>query len=142
MITCGLAMDVLIFIVISLFLYEGRSWRFPVTVSIFYITRVFVQLVFTLKDPEGYYWKYPGFYSITVPYGEIGDFFYSGHLGMCMIAYLELDRTGHSKLKWYAIFTLLMQAFVLTITRSHFLCDFFTGVICSHYFFIMVEHYI
>lgn len=42
MIACGIAMDVLVFIVIGLFVHQGQSWRFPVTVLLFYITRMLV----------------------------------------------------------------------------------------------------
>jgi hypothetical protein len=30
--------------------------------------------------------------SIFVPYGETADFFYSGHVGVCMLMYLEFSR--------------------------------------------------
>ena len=39
--------------------------------------------------PEGFYWNYPGFPSLFVPYGMTTDFIYSGHVGILIICMME-----------------------------------------------------
>jgi len=60
---------------------KGKTWRLPIVMVLFYFTRMVVQKIFLMKFPEGYIWEYPGFPSLTVPYGRTNDFFYSGHIG-------------------------------------------------------------
>jgi hypothetical protein len=53
-----------------------------------------------MRYPEGYLWDYPGFPSIFIPYGKTNDFFYSGHVGLCVIVFHELITA--KKYRWAA----------------------------------------
>jgi hypothetical protein len=52
-------------------------------------------------------WDFPGFYSITVPYGRTNDFFFSGHIGCCMINFCEYSRNKWNKMAWFSILCLV-----------------------------------
>ena len=61
-----------------------------------------------MRYPDGYLWDFPGFYSITVPYGRTNDFYYSGHVGCCVIQYCEFKAHGWNK---FAVFSLVTMVF-------------------------------
>jgi hypothetical protein len=53
--------------------------------GMFYMLRAITTNIFLIEMPQGYNWAFPGFFSLFVPYGKTADFFYSGHIGGCMI---------------------------------------------------------
>ena len=107
MIICGLMMDVMVVTLLIRFCFYGTSWRLVLALGTFYSCRAIIQNLFAMKFPEGYLWDYPGFYSLTVPYGSTNDFFYSGHVGCCMICALEYFSIGWKKFGYYSVVTLL-----------------------------------
>jgi len=74
----------------------------------FYGLRAFFQYLDVLEFPEGNMWSFPGWFSLFVPYGTTPDFYYSGHVGSCIIHYLEFEACGLFWLSIYAIFVMLM----------------------------------
>jgi|TARA_B110000285_G_C14833407_1_gene471947 hypothetical protein len=70
------------------------SWRFVMALAMFYVLRGITTNIFQVEMPQGYNWAFPGVFSIFVPYGKTADFFYSGHVGGCMIQYLEFNANG------------------------------------------------
>ena len=61
-----------------------------------------------MKFPEGYLWEYPGFISLTVPYGKTNDFFYSGHVGGALISTLEWKANGINEMFIFGLLTTVM----------------------------------
>ena len=57
--------------------------------------------------PKGYNWGYPGVMSLFVPYGATADFFYSGHVGTCVLQYNEFHSNGKSNWAAFCIVTML-----------------------------------
>lgn len=77
-----------------------------------------------------------------VGYGPTNDFFFSGHVGLPLIAALEFNKT---KLNIPAVFCLLvcfLEAFLLIITRGHYSIDIFAGLVTGHYYFLLIDKYI
>lgn len=91
--------------------------------------------------PQGYNWGYPGIMSIFVPYGKTADFFYSGHVGSCMLQFLEFSANGRNYWAAFAIVVLFCQVFLMVSLRSHYTTDMIAAVIFAHYIFIMTEKY-
>lgn len=91
--------------------------------------------------PAGYNWAFPGVFSIFVPYGKTADFFYSGHVGICMIQYLEFNSNGQKLWSMFAIFVMFCQVFLMIALRSHYTIDMISAVIFAHYFWIMAEKF-
>ena len=94
-----------------------------------------------VEFPDGYDWGFPGFMSIFVPYGETADFFYSGHVGICMIMFLEFWAVKWYFMAFYSIFTMHAQVFLMIALRSHYTMDMISGVIFAHYLWILSEKY-
>ena len=113
----------------------------------FYGFRFLCQSIFAMELPEGYYWDYPGFYSIVVPYGATNDFFFSGHVGCCLICALEFNLVFKqaekvqnlktmklaTRMVYFSIATLCAQVFIMMATRGHYTIDLIVGVIIAHY---------
>jgi len=71
--------------------------------------------------------------SLFVPYGATTDFFYSGHVGACMIYYLEFDAIGWKWMSYYTMFVLCAQFFLMTVLRSHYSIDMIAGIIIAYW---------
>jgi len=94
-----------------------------------------------MQFPEGYLWDFPGFYSLAVPYGKTNDFFFSGHIGCCMLNYFEFKANKHNKMAYFSLFSLFNQVILMILVRGHYSIDLITGIICGHYFWMFAERY-
>jgi len=101
MIICGGMMDVMVITTFCRFCFYGTSWRLILALIVFYGFRAIMQKLFFICYPEGYLWDFPGFYSLTVPYGRTNDFFYSGHVGCCVICGMEALAIGWKKFGYF-----------------------------------------
>ena len=85
-ITIGLVLDSNFAILWYVFIVDSKSYRIFVTTWLFYGIRGLLQQLQTLPSPTGMFWEYPGFPSFVTSYGsQQTDFFYSGHIGFCVI---------------------------------------------------------
>ena len=97
--------------------------------------------MFSMRYPDGYLWDFPGIYSITVPYGRTNDFFYSGHIGCCVICYCEFRANKWFKFAYFSLCTLIFQCMLMISLRGHYFIDMFSGIIFAHYFWLFAERY-
>jgi len=97
--------------------------------------------MFQMRYPDGYLWSWPGFYSITVPYGATNDFFFSGHIGCCLIMALEYRANKWYKFMGFSFFTLTLQTFLMACLRGHYVIDMIAGLIFGHYFWVLGERF-
>lgn len=88
---------------------------------------------------DGFIFGDPGVYSLTVPYHDTNDFFYSGHVGTCFIIVLEYFAFGWTKMSLFTCFIMINQWFMMTAVRTHYIIDLITGLIFAHYIFIVSE---
>lgn len=92
-----------------------------------------------MRVPDDFIWDYPGFPSIMVYYGESSDFFYSGHVGVCL--FLALENFAHDNLITgvFSLLLMVLTGFIMIISRAHYFIDIVAGIVFSHYFWIMSE---
>jgi len=135
----SLIMDTLFSMMCLRFILYHKNVRLLTTVLVFYIVRAIIQQLYTVTmPPSGYIWGSPGIFSIVVPYFATNDFFYSGHVGICFIAFLEFRKDGCQILKTLAFIGLWLEAFTLLVSRAHYSVDLIAGLIFAHYFYIVV----
>jgi len=70
LISSSLGMDI---VLVSMFIYwilKARSLRLLISLFCFYSIRWFHLIIFSIKFPEGFFFEYPGFPSLSVPYGR------------------------------------------------------------------------
>jgi len=87
-------------IILSLFAWarHGKDYRVVLAGFLFFTSRFAIQAIWIQEYPKGYNWAYPGVFSIFVPYGQTADFFFSGHVGACVLLFLEARRNSMVKL--------------------------------------------
>lgn len=56
---------------------------------------------------EGFLFGYPGLRSITVPYHDTNDFYFSGHVGTCFLIALEYRASGWFRMSYLTIFIMI-----------------------------------
>jgi len=91
-----------------------------------------------MDRPFGYTWCNPGWPSLVVPYHDINDFYYSGHVGVCSM-FLALDVSERSKLGILSLFAMVNMWFTLTVVRTHYFIDLVTGLLLAHYSYYLGE---
>ena len=76
-------------------------------------------------------YDYPGLPSMIIAYFDTNDFYYSGHIGLCLLYSFEYYTIGQKKmgLTGFAI-TIFMWGF-LTIMRVHYFIDLVSGIIVA-----------
>jgi len=141
LIFCSMLMDIMTIMSLYKFAKYTNSWRFVIASASFYGLRSLTTTFFNMEMPAGYLWDYPGFPSLTVPYGKTSDFFYSGHVGACVIQFLEFRSGGWKYWSMFALFSMIAQMFLMVVLRSHYSIDLLAAVIFGHYFWIQAEKY-
>ena len=76
---------------------------------------------------------------MSVPYHDVNDFFYSGHIGTCFLIVLEYRACKWFKMSYFTVFIMLNQWVMMTLVRTHYIIDLITGLIVSHYVFMLAE---
>ena len=145
MIFSSLLMDIIVGCLFTYFLCAKQIsvWRIPLEFALFYGIRFFCLTIFAIETPAGFYWEYPGFPSLTVPYGWTNDFFYSGHSGACVLCLCEFKSMGKRvdglwrkccfSLQTLSVLSLGFQVFLMLVTRGHYSIDLISGAVFAHY---------
>lgn len=88
---------------------------------------------------EGFLFTYPGFPSLSVPYHDTNDFFFSGHIGTCLLVFLEYRSAKWSRMSYFALFIMVNQWIMMMLVRTHYVIDMVTGLLVAHYMYIHAE---
>lgn len=83
--------------------------------------------------------EHPGLHSIVVPYHDTNDFFYSGHVGTCLLCFLEFRANGWHRMSYFSLFSLVNNWWMMTLTGNHYIIDLITGIIMAHYMYMIGE---
>jgi len=79
--------------------------------------------------PVGFLWSYPGIISLTVPYFDTNDFYFSGHVGCTTIYSSEYLAMKWNKMAGIIIFVVVNAWVSLTFLRTHYIIDFLSGYV-------------
>ena len=116
-----------------------KTQRVYLAYLFFFVCRLGIQKTFFMGRPEGFLWSYPGVIAVTVPYPDLNDFFYSGHVGTCVLLVLEYRAMSWFKMSYFSLFVMANQWALMTFVRTHYITDMVAGAIIAHYFFIHAE---
>ena len=124
-----------------------KSYLFLINAVLFYLPRGLVQHTYNMPFPSNYNFSYPGFPSISVPYGVTNDFFWSGHVAIPLLCGMEVyinDTTDYinetrSRIFFYflvfCILTSIFEMAIMLCLSGHYTVDLIFGVIFSIYIF-------
>jgi len=138
----SLNLDSLAVLLCIVFILRSKSYRIWISILIFYGVRGILQMLQTLPIPEGMFWDYPGFPSLVNIYGRTSDFFYSGHIGFCLLCTIEFFMTRLYILGVYGIFSIIFMAITMLSFRGHYTIDLFAGLILAHYTYMITGFFI
>ena len=94
----------------------------------------------TFGQPVGFNWYFPGLYSLMVPYHDICDFWYSGHIstaliliyGLRLLVQLYPDRPLFRNIHNIWLYIRIVYIYVqMTFLRTHFVIDMSGGVVMA-----------
>jgi hypothetical protein len=122
--------------VISLFIgwaMYSRSWRGLFSVGIFYFFRGVCNGLYAMKYPENMIWENPGIQTFSVSYNDTTDFFFSGHVGINLIASIELTKYKMQKVAYITYLGIIVQITTMLVLRGHYSIDLIAGLIAAHY---------
>lgn len=72
-----------------------------------------------------------------VPTGKTTDFFFSGHVGYCLISALEFHHLKWRRMQIFCILCTVFESAVMIVLRGHYTVDLIAGLIFAHWSFIM-----
>ena len=129
--SCGI--DFMMFSFLVIFWWKGTTLRVAGALIIFYPTRNVIQAIFLMGRPVGFLWSYPGIISLTVPYFDTNDFYFSGHVGSSTMFSAE-----YLSMKWYKmagiiIFVIFNMWITMTFLRTHYIIDFTSGYVFGRF---------
>ena len=111
----------------------GSTFRLSAAFIIFYPSRNVIQAIFLMGRPEGFLWSYPGIHSLTVPYFDTNDFYFSGHVGSSTIFASEYVSMKWRKWTIYATCVVCDVWMSLMFLRTHYVIDFFSGYVFARF---------
>lgn len=126
-------MDLLMMTFLINFYFWWSTARPFFTIALFYPPRSFLQNTFLMGRPIGFMWFFPGMHSLTIPYFDTSDFYFSGHVGSSTTFMLEYQRSGWTKMSWFAFFVMINEWMLLCVLRTHYIIDLVTGLIIAYY---------
>jgi hypothetical protein len=94
----------------------------------------FQEYVCSLARLEGYLWFFPGVYSMCVPYFDVNDFYFSGHMGQAGTFLYEFTcgYNNHPD-SWFRflqvsfVLMLFTKSLMMIVFRTHYLIDLMAG---------------
>ena len=105
----------------------GGTLRIAGALALFYPVRNVIQTIFLMGRPKGFLWSYPGIHSLTVPYFDTNDFYFSGHVGSTTVFSSEYLAMKYYKMAAVIIFVVVDVWIALTFLRTHYIIDFLSG---------------
>jgi hypothetical protein len=105
----------------------------------YFIRGAIVQQICTFTCSENFLFDFTGFFSLTVAMSRSNDFFFSGHVGICVLLALFFKEFKFYKIYKSFILVILFQFFCLISLRGHYIIDLIFGVIFAHYFFLIAD---
>lgn len=133
----SLMVDITVIVTAAVWIIYGKTLRLFFAVATFMIFNIVLKEIFYFRFPDGYIWEYPGFPSLSNPYYPANDFFFCAQIGLCVIFMLNFRAHRMSIMKYFTLVTILLEFFVLIVTRAHYIIDVLTGIVAGHYFFMV-----
>ena len=90
-----------------------------------------------MRYPDDYIWGYPGFPSLTVPYGMANDFHFPVHLSILIIAANEMWEEQHYLWSKAALMTLIYQTVIISATRGAYSIDLVAAYLFGHFHWLL-----
>lgn len=128
MIVSGFTVDFVIVFSLLVWVYYCRSWRFPLALSCIYLLKLVMIGVFAMRMPYETAWHFPGWYSLSVSYGESNHTHFTLHVAILVACFCE-QRSIASKMLVPTAITLVGHTVLILVLRGCYLIDIFAAVV-------------
>lgn len=116
-----------------IFALYGSTMRQALALILFYPVRNVIQAIFLMGRPVGFLWSWPGIMSLTVPYFDTNDFYFSGHVGSTTMFASEYIAMGWKKMA-ITISVIVADVWItLMFLRTHYIIDFTSGYVFARF---------
>jgi hypothetical protein len=122
-----------------IFAYYGTTMRLSCCLMMFYPTRNIIQAIFLMGRPVGFLWSFPGVHSLTVPYFDTNDFYFSGHVGSTTMFASEYYAMGFKKMAICITAVVIDVWIALMFLETHYVIDFLCGFAVARVFHRIAE---
>lgn len=115
-----------------------KKSRILISIILFFVFKIFIQMTFLVRPPFDNLIEYPGFPSLFYSYKKNNFFFFSGTAGFTFILIYEFFSHG-DKIKFSKFFgiinviNLIVFSFLCISTYSVYTMDILIGILTSHY---------
>lgn len=133
LIIAGFLMDCAIVLGFYYFAVHFRTWRMAFNLAILYGVRGQIQELYVMGHPKGILFKDPGIISISVPYYDTHDYFFSGHVSLPTLIAVEFYKHKYNKLAFFCFFVSFFELIMMVFLRGHYSIDLYAGLIFSFY---------
>jgi len=89
--------------------------------------------------PAGFLWHDPGIPSITVPYHDSADFYYSGHVGAACLWLCEFWVQDWYIMVVVCVITATIEWLFLILIQTHYIIDLIAGMFVAHWCWLAAE---
>lgn len=132
MFIAGVLMDFLVYFNIYLWITKASDWIVMQAIILFYLIRQVFLYFCHMRFPSLYDFTAPPIPSLTISYFQTNDFFYSGHIGMPIILFLENKSKMRGPLIMYScLLVSAVEAYTMLITRGHYTVDMLASIVMS-----------
>lgn len=114
-----------------------------IAICITYALRFVLSMLFKIRFPEGGdLWNFPGFYSLTIPYGNSNDYYFNPVIAVSIQLFHEFKTIGKSSLMWLSLLALIANNYLSITLKGHYSIDNFGGFVIGHYIWIVTDNWI
>lgn len=132
MLISAFMMDFLVYYNIYLWITQSSEWLVMQAITVFYLTRQIFLTICNMRFPSLYDFSAPPIPSLTICYFRTNDFFYSGHIGLPIILFLENKSKMRGPLVTYScLIVSAIEAYSMLITRGHYTVDMLASIVMS-----------
>lgn len=129
----SVGIDFMMISYLVIFAFWGTTMRISCALILFYPARNVIQALFLMGRPVGFLWMFPGIISLTVPYFDTNDFYFSGHVGSTTLYSSEYLAMKWNKMAAIIIFCVVDVWVALTFLRTHYIIDFTSGYVYARF---------
>lgn len=121
---------------------KGSNYKPLIAFILFYSFKLINSLSFSFEYIQGYIWETPEYNSLTYPFNEESNFFFTYLIGFNFLLFLFLKefKYGLTNIVGFTcLFNTIFQFAIFICLRSCYIIDVGSSLLCAHYFYYLSE---
>lgn len=121
---------------------KGSNYKPLIAFTLFYSFKLINSLSFSFEYIQGYIWETPEYNSLTYPFNDESNFFFTYLIGFNFLLFLFLKefKYGLTNIVGFTcLFNTIFQFAIFICLRSCYIIDAGSSLLCAHYFYYLSE---